>query len=118
MNMRLAPCCQECGTALNRYKCDHAFCSRECRKTFNNRRMMRGAEIYDFYMAHRFERDLAKRLGVFQAINRMASNFRAEDIRERQGRFSWRKPRAVLGERPYLKSVSSPFRIGRGSINA
>jgi hypothetical protein len=50
---------------------------------------------------------------VFQAINRMASNFRQEDRTERAGRQSWRRPAAVLEERPYLRSVTTRVRMGR-----
>lgn len=97
--------CLECGEPRG----NGDFCSSACRHSFNNRRKARGAEIYDLYMALRFERPLAKLLGVLQAISRLASNYRAEDLAQRAGRKSWRNPRTVLEERPYLKSV----RIGR-----
>lgn len=89
------------------------FCGDRCRQAWNNRRLQRGAELYDLYMAHRFERAEASDLGVFQAINRLASDFRAEDHDNRDGRRSWRKPRAVLAERPYLKSMKTQIRAGR-----
>lgn len=102
--------CVECG-AETTAKGD--FCSDRCRHDFNNRRRMRGAELYDLYMAHRFERDRAKQLGVFQAINRLASNYRQEDVARRAGRKSWRAPRTVLEERPYLKAISTYDGTGR-----
>jgi len=89
------------------------FCSTRCRQKFNNRRKLRGAELYDLYMALRFEREAAKDLGVFQLINRMASNFRQEDKDERAGRRSWRKTQSVIEERPYLRAVVTHVRIGR-----
>ncbi|RWQ35508.1 MAG: transcriptional regulator [Mesorhizobium sp.] len=106
--------CLECGEPFERAP-SREFCSVKCRKDWNNRRMKRGAELYDLYMAHRFDRANAKDLRVFQAINRMASNFREEDRTERAGRQSWRRPSAVLDERPYLRSVTTHVRIGRGS---
>lgn len=102
--------CLECGAPRSRTA---DFCSKSCRSDFNNRRKARGAELYDLYMAHRFQRSVALDLGVFQAINRLASNFREEDRAERDGRRSWRKPEAVLGERPYLKSIVTRVRAGR-----
>ncbi|KQU77724.1 transcriptional regulator [Mesorhizobium sp. Root102] len=102
--------CLECGEGTSR---DGEFCSDKCRSDWNNRRKQRGAELYDLYMAHRFDRATAKDLRVFQAINRMASNFRQEDRSERAGRQSWRRPSAVLDERPYLRSVTTRVRMGR-----
>jgi len=102
--------CLECGTA-SQSKGD--FCSRACKDVFGNRRKKRGAELYDLYMAHRWDRETAKRLGVLQAMNRLASVFRDEDRNEREGRRSWRRPGEVLGERPYLKAVATRVRAGR-----
>ncbi|WP_279483428.1 transcriptional regulator [Aureimonas sp. SK2] len=79
---------------------------------WNNRRRDRGAELYDLYMAHRFERDPAKARGVFQAINRLASDFRREDRERRAGRRSWRRMDVVLEERPHLKAAR--YMTGKG----
>ena len=62
------------------------FCRPQCRRAFNNRRAVRGAELYDLVMAHRFDRATARDLGVLALINRAASIFREEDRRERGGR--------------------------------
>lgn len=105
--------CLECGAD---HRCKGDFCSTACRHDFNNRRKARGAELYDLYMAHRFERGLAKQLGVFQAINRLASNYREEDKARRAGRRSWRSPRVVLEERPFLKSIATYDGTGRGVV--
>ena len=105
--------CLECG-AETRSKGE--FCSALCRTAFNNRRKARGAELYDLYMALRFDRATATDLGVFQAINRLASVYRQQDRQERSGRRSWRGPRAVLEERPYLKAVTSYDGTGRGAV--
>jgi len=102
--------CLECGAECLS-KGD--FCCNACRFSFNNRRKARGIEFYDLYMAHRWERDTAKRLGVLQAMNRLASDFRAEDRADREGRRSWRRPAEVLAERPYLKSIRMRVRAGR-----
>ncbi|MBP0438456.1 transcriptional regulator [Tianweitania sediminis] len=101
--------CLECGAEGT--KSD--FCGPRCRIAFNNRRKSRGAEFYDLYMAHRFERATAKSLGVFQAINRLASIYREEDKVRREGRRSWRAPKLVLMERPFLKAIVTHIRAGR-----
>jgi hypothetical protein len=102
--------CLECGAES---VAKGSFCGTRCRMAFNNRRLQRGAELYDLYMAHRFERKTARQLGLFQAINRLASNWRQEDIAMRAGRKSWRNPRAVMEERVYLKAVGGRVRAGR-----
>jgi hypothetical protein len=111
--------CLECGQEFHkRGKTGTTgdFCSTSCRTAFNNRRKERGVELYDLYMAHRFDRANAQELGVFQAINRLASLYRQEDNQRRAGRRSWRRPRAVLEERPYLKAIATYDGTGRGRM--
>ena len=111
--IRRVHACLECGKD-HRSKGD--FCSTACRTDFNNRRKARGAELYDLYMAHRFERPRARVLRVFQAINRLASNYRQEDNRDRAGRKSWRNPVAVLEERPFLRAIATYDGTGRRAV--
>ncbi len=106
--------CLDCGAGFPAATA-REFCSKACRKRWNNRRATRGAELYDLYMAHRFDRQAAQALGVFQAINRMASNWRQEDRDARGARRSWRLPRAVMEERPFLKAIVRHERFGRGA---
>ena len=94
------------------------FCSAGCRTAFNNRRKARGAELYDLFMVLRFDRSLAATLKVFQALCRMASNYRAEDQRERAGRRSWRRPQDVLDTRTYLRAIVNYDRTGRRRMRA
>lgn len=105
--------CAECGAALARGRKTDAFCAPACRKAFGNRRMTRGAELYDLLMETRFNRAEAKALGAWQALCRMASNFREEDHAAREGRISWRRAKQVLADRPYLKSHATKIRAGR-----
>eukprot|EP00803_Ostreobium_quekettii_P006119 evm.model.scf_5299.1 EVM.evm.TU.scf_5299.1 scf_5299:57-2279(-) len=65
---------------------------------------IRGAAIYDLLMAMRYERDEAKRENVWTMLCRIASDFRAEDERNRDGRRSWMPARAVLRRMPHLNS--------------
>lgn len=114
LRRRLGGACLECGEVIPPGKQALAeFCCNACRKTWNNRRMKRGAELHDLYMAHRFDRAEAKDLGVLQAMNRMVANWREEDRRKRNSRRSWRKPAVVLEERPYLKVHVSKLRSGK-----
>ncbi|BBK44160.1 hypothetical protein STVA_41800 [Allostella vacuolata] len=88
------------------------FCRPACRTAWNNRRRVRGAELYDLYMAHRFDRAEAQALGVFPAVNRLASLYREEDQARREGRRSWRQPRVVLAEQPHLRASRGPSLAG------
>lgn len=79
--------CQECGAPYAPGKRHGRFCSPACRKAFNNRRMLRGAELYDLYMAARYQRtDYA---GNITTMAQIAMIWREEDEKERAGRLSW-----------------------------
>ncbi len=97
--------CQECGEAMQGRNAAKKFCSQTCRLRFNNRRLQRGAELYDLFMAMRYEREDAKQLGVWGLMCRMAQQMREEDNKEREGRKSWRPPAEALANRPDLHAV-------------
>lgn len=97
--------CAECGLEFRAEKPHAEFCCAEHRKAFNNRRMTRGAVVYDLFMALRYERKAAQKLRTWFMLCRLAMDFRREDRNERDGRKSWRDPRDVLTERPYLHNV-------------
>lgn len=97
--------CRECGRDFRQNSPKAEFCSLSCKRSFNNRRALRGAEFYDLYMAHRFERDAAKQARVLSAINRLASDFREEDRRQRAGRKSWQSFSRIFDAKPYLGAV-------------
>ncbi|MFN8992630.1 MAG: transcriptional regulator [Pseudomonadota bacterium] len=105
--------CLECGAEFHPGRAGGEFCCTPCRKAFNNRRMTRGALLYDLLMALRFERKEARLLGVWQALCRLASDFREEDKRERDSRRSWRRAKTVLGERPHLRATTFKVRAGK-----
>lgn len=98
--------CLECGDTFESQRTFGGFCCPAHRADFNNRRMKRGAEIYDLIMAWRYQRGLAKALGLWKLVCRMAQAFREEDHRERDGRRSWRNPAEVVAERPWLHAVT------------
>lgn len=80
--------CRECGKGFTSARRDALFCSSTCRKAFNNRRMIRGAELYDLWMANSYERDL-RPLGLFAIMSNLARAYRDSDKQLRNGRPSW-----------------------------
>ncbi len=89
--------CLECAEPFQSVEAHAEFCCAAHRKAWNNRRAVRGAEVYDFVMAMRFERALAAKMMIGWAlICRLASAYRDADISLRDGRRSWRKPKAAL----------------------
>jgi predicted nucleic acid-binding Zn ribbon protein len=88
MTVKIVRCCKDCGTALDAAKDYRAeFCSNECRKTWGNRRMKRGLEIYDMFMCMRYRRGLAKALGIWALMCRAAQAWNEED--KKVGRVSF-----------------------------
>jgi hypothetical protein len=102
--------CAECGQALGEAGKPKLFCSSVCRQAFNNRRMQRGAMLYDLFMTMRYERGRAKVLGIWAIVCRMAMEWRREDDAKRGGRKSWQRAGSVLDRLP-LTTVSSDVTI-------
>lgn len=72
--------CAECGQAFAPKRKDKAvFCSPACRNEANVRRRDRGALVYDLLVHHRFNRADAQKRGVRSKVDRMISNWIAED---------------------------------------
>ena len=101
--------CRECGATL----CASPwFCSDPCRKAFNNRRLVRGAELYDLLMCWRYERALAAKLHVWRAACRLMAKYRQEDAQARAGRQSWKRPTEILERHVYLSAQSMTGNAG------
>lgn len=112
--------CQECGNALTATRQpERMFCSPVCRQTFNNRRMQRGAEIYDLFRALRRERSEAKRLNLWTKICQLELSWNIEDEKQRPGRKSYVEPKKALanlvdkGSIPRGEVIASTLRAGR-----
>lgn len=88
--------CQECGNSISGHRSGQLFCSTVCRQHFNNRRLQRGAELYDLFRALRRERNEAKSLNVWTEICRLELQWQQEDDAEREGRKSYMPPRKAL----------------------
>lgn len=91
--------CLECGHEYTPKRRTKAFCSDKCRKGWNNRRMIRGAEFYDLFMAMRFEREKAKADSLWSILCNLASAAKASDDHKRAGRKSY-DATAALARRP------------------
>jgi len=96
--------CFECGTTFQAdLEQEQCFCTGKCKDRWNNRRRLRGAELYDLFMNMRFDRAAAKEAGVWSVMCRMASQWRHEDDNafnigktKRPGRKSFSPIRRVL----------------------
>jgi hypothetical protein len=85
----MAHVCRECGKPLDGKRKGAVFCGAEHRKTWNNRRMVRGAEMYDLFMANRYEREKANGEKAWTHLTNLARAYRDADIALRDGRQSW-----------------------------
>ena len=97
--------CLECGSKYVAKRMAGVFCKDGCRRDFNNRRQARGAELYDLFMASRFEREAAEDAGVWNFMCRMAANYKAEDDTGRSGRRSWDTIAAVKDRNAHLAAT-------------
>ena len=74
--------CRECGGPVEQTSVrERVFCQTKCRDKWNNRRRIRGAELYDLFMHMRYSRGIARVHGMWALACRMASHWRAEDER-------------------------------------
>ena len=90
--------CAECGSEFHSKQGGARYCSTACRKAFNNRRMVRGAQLYDAFMAIRYDREIAAELGCDRTfLSRMGEMFRREDVQSGKGK-TWRPTRELMAE--------------------
>ncbi len=81
--------CQECGVEFEAKTSRARFCATSCRTRFNNRRKERGAELYDLFMPHRYDRAESEARGNWSMMCSRAAAYRQEDLNRRDGRVSW-----------------------------
>ncbi len=89
--------CKECGKQFEAKRQDAVFCGSGCRLRFNNRRITRGAELYDLVMEMRFDRAAAKGTKAWSELCYVAGRFRDEDKDQRDGRKSWSSSTRLKG---------------------
>ena len=82
--------CDECGVTFIAKKREARFCSSPCRKKYNNRRAVRGAELYDVMMACRYDRDYAYKTKLPSLMARLCSEWHIKD--QQAGIRSWQRP--------------------------
>lgn len=71
--------CRECGADFLPRHPSQDFCSPAHGKLFNNRRAVRGAELYDLFCGLRTERAESKALGVWTEMCRLELRWKEED---------------------------------------
>ncbi len=113
--------CRECGIAYTprtgRGRPNVVFCSRPCSVKHMNRRASRGALIYDLFAVMRYDRENAKRLGVWATMCRVMQEMREQDIAERDGRQSWDDLKDVMQKTTHLRYVARVFdRTGKRAL--
>lgn len=81
--------CAECGECFQAKRREAEFCGDKCRKTYNNRRAVRGAELYDLMMKLRFERPQAKLDGTWGHACALLAAYNDSDKARRPGRKSY-----------------------------
>lgn len=115
-------CCNECGTTYQPGRADQFFCARKCRMDFENRRMLRGSEIYDLFMIMRYERGIARMRGVWAIACRLAQQWKAEDDEKRSGRASWTPVARALARYPVTMVTADSYvkreKFGRAGVRA
>lgn len=88
--------CQECGKSYQSARRGQEFCSNQCRQDFNNRRMQRGAELYDLFRALRRDRTTAKEMNLWTQLCRLELKWQQEDEAARPGRRSYMPPAKAM----------------------
>ncbi len=102
--------CAECGEAFQSKRADKEFCCTPCRQAFNNRRMQRGAELYDLFRIMRRERDVAKTEGVWAEMCRLERQWNDED----EGQKTWQSAKKALANLKGKGSIPIGVVVARG----
>ena len=87
--------CQECGEPFTAKKHHAKFCSTSCRKTWNNRRAMRGAQLYDAVMAMRYDRKKAKALAKKIKVGKSGRTISDADRKKVKGMAKMKKAKGM-----------------------
>lgn len=108
--------CRECQSAFQPRHPSQEYCSTNCGRIFNNRRAVRGAELYDLFCALRSERKLSGEIGIWTEMCRLELRWKEEDGQVRK----YLPPRLALnrlyetGRLMMGEIVAKAHRIGRG----
>ena len=88
--------CLECGNPLAAARRPKLFCAAPCRQTFNNRRMQRGADMYDLFRALRRERSKSGELNIWTLMCQLEKRWNDEDAAQRPDRKSYIPPKRAI----------------------
>jgi hypothetical protein len=103
---KITTTCSECGETFETQSHNPSkFCCSSCRKTWQNRRMLRGAILYDMMMEHRYNRKAEDSSEIRNVMYSLLAEWRAEDQEERIGKRTWLDPRAWIAKNPWLKAL-------------
>jgi predicted nucleic acid-binding Zn ribbon protein len=105
--------CVVCGQEFMATQEHGKFCSDRHKVIFNNIRRTRGAQLYDFFMTIRYEREKAAALDAWSCICALAATFRDADA----GKISWGDIREHLDKMPYLKKTADDIIDKRAARN-
>lgn len=83
--------CVECGKEFTSRNYNGMYCSTECRRTFNNRRMQRGAVLYDLAMIEGFAAEAFDKHDFAARREDLIAQWRKED----EGRRTWKPAHEV-----------------------
>lgn len=87
--------CVNCRGAFEVKRHDADFCSNACRQDFHNRRLQRGAVLYDLLMLEEVDPDTFQRLGLDGTVSAVIAAFKQEDAAAKRKR-SYKSPKGIL----------------------
>lgn len=94
--------CAECGNNFVPRQWNGRFCTRPCMTRYNNRRYRRGAQLYDWTMIKRYQREHeSEARGI---VDRLCRAYRDSDKTNRDGRPSWQPIGVARDEVPMAYS--------------
>lgn len=91
----MAKTCKECGAEFTSRQHNADFCGSPCRATFNNRRMKRGAILYDLEMSRQFDPKAFAASKLAGRADELIARWREEDATRKHDR-TWKRPYEVM----------------------
>ena len=87
--------CNECAAEYIAQRAASRFCGTKCRKDYNNRRALRGAQLYDAMMGLRHDKKAARDAGLdYTAVCSLVKKYADEDGK----RVTYTRPHAFMIE--------------------
>lgn len=83
--------CKECAAPFTSRQYNAEFCGNPCRAAFNNRRMKRGAALYDLLMIEAYDPKSFASQGLEGRVAELIERFRLDDEKAKHTR-TWKRP--------------------------